>query len=623
MKVPQLVPWIGEEEYKALASCFENNWITEGPKTKEFEERLLALTGAKYGVFAPNGTLAIYLGCRALGIGSDDEVIVPDFTFIASATAVEMTGAMPVFIDVNKKNFQIDLSDADRLINKHTRAIMPVHIYGASVDMEPVLKFARRYKLKVIEDAAEAIGVYRNGVHAGTFGDVGCFSFFADKTITTGEGGFVVTDNKEIYESLLYLRNQGRIDRGSFIHPEIGYNFRTTDFHSALGLIQLRKLKKIIKRKRTNLESYKKLLNGVAEVTFFEPDEGSEWVPFRVPILAKQAHDLMNFLAEKDIMPRGFFYPLHRQPAFFYLKSEGRDPRLYDDSNFPNSIYGYEHGVCLPVFPTLTPEQIGYVCDTIKEFYGGKRNLFYKYYDVLFKDKNYAGETDQIFKISNHYGLGKAKKVLEIGCGTGNHTLHLMKGGIKKLIAIDTDLKMVEISQNKIKRSGKKNVRVFHTRVEELGEKGFDLSLALFNVVNYLSDERELTSFMKGVADALLSGGVFVFDCWNGVAAIKDPPGAKETSVKNAGETVSCLLTSETDLFNQVTTLNYNIKVTRGEEVTQSSFSFNQTLWTPMQIKSAVSRAGLEIVSVSPLGQVDQSAAETDWKIMFCVRKPR
>lgn len=363
MKVPQFSPWVGDEEYRAIASCFKANWITEGPKTREFEEKLLKLIGARYGVFAPNGTLAIYLGLRALGIGRGDEVIVPDFTFIGSATAVEMTGARPVFVDVNRKNFQIDVSSADKLVNKNTKAIMPVHIYGTVADMGKVSDFAKKHKLRVLEDAAQAIDVHRNGVHAGTSGAVGCFSFFADKTITTAEGGFIVTNDKKIYEKLLYLRNQGRIKRGTFIHPEIGYNFRLTDLQSAIGLVQLAKLKKIKARKEHILSWYKKLLRDVPGITFFEPDPEAEWIPFRVGILCQKAHKLMKFMKKRGIEPRTFFYPLHRQPCFNYLAKS---------RNFPNAVWGYKHGICLPTFPTLTDEQIAYVCDTIREFQNGR-----------------------------------------------------------------------------------------------------------------------------------------------------------------------------------------------------------------------------------------------------------
>lgn len=362
MKVPQFSPWIGQEEYKAIADCFEKNWITEGSKTKEFGEKLLQLTGAQFGVFAPNGTLAIYLGLRAMGIGPGDEVLVPDFTFIASATSIEMTGARPVFVDVNRDNFQIDLSGADKLVTEKTKAIMPVHIYGTVADMSAVMAFAKKHNILVIEDAAQAIGVYRDGKHAGTFGTVGIFSFFADKTITTGEGGFVVTDDEKIYDQLLYLRNQGRKERGSFIHPEIGYNFRMTDLQNAVGLVQLKKLEEIKKRKNHILNLYRELLANTPSITFFKPDEGSDWVPFRVGILVDRAQELMDFLKKYEIEPRTFFYPLHRQPA---LARFGQN----NDANFPNAIFGYEHGICLPTFPSLTDEQIIYICDTIKKFF--------------------------------------------------------------------------------------------------------------------------------------------------------------------------------------------------------------------------------------------------------------
>ena len=307
MKVPQFMPFIGEAEYQSMASCFEINWITEGPKAKEFTEKLLALTGAKYGVLAPNGTLALYLALKAAGIEAGDEVLVPDFTFIASATAVEMAGATPVFVEVNRENFQIDLTDAERARSVRTRAIMPVHIYGTICDMELVGAFARKHKLIVIEDAAQSIGVRYKGKHAGTFGDVGTFSFFADKTITTGEGGFIVTNSETIYEQLLYLRNQGRKERGSFIHPEIGYNFRMTDLQCAIGLTQLAKLEEIISIKTKLKDKYIELLNDIAEVTFFKPEKNSNWIPFRVGILCERAHELMEFMKSKEIETRSFF----------------------------------------------------------------------------------------------------------------------------------------------------------------------------------------------------------------------------------------------------------------------------------------------------------------------------
>ena len=367
MKVPQFLPYIGDHEYRAISSCFEDNWITEGPKAKVFSEKLLELTGAKYGVFAPNGTLAIYLALKAAGIGQGDKIIVPDFTFIGTANAVEMTGAIPVFADVNKENFQIDVSKAGGLVTSQTKAIIPVHIYGTSANMKEVMDFANKHKLKVIEDAAQAIGIHYKKKHTGTFGDAGCFSFFADKTITTGEGGFIVTDDEHIYNQLLYLRNQGRKDRGTFIHPEIGYNFRMTDIQCAIGLAQLEKLAEIKNLKNEILKQYKNGLSTVDEVSFFIEEKNADFIPFRVGILCLRAQKLMEYMKIKDIEPRTFFYPLHRQPC--YVKHPSMKKREMDDSLFPNAIYGYEHGICLPTFPSLTKEQINYVCNTIKSFY--------------------------------------------------------------------------------------------------------------------------------------------------------------------------------------------------------------------------------------------------------------
>jgi perosamine synthetase len=368
-KVLQFAPYLGEDEYGALRSCFELNWITEGPQSEEFLTRLRALSGAKYAVLAPNGTLALYLGLRALGIGPGDEVVVPDFTFMGSATAVEMTGATPVFCDIDRETLQAGVAHFEAAITPRTRAIMPVHIYGMTCAIGPLTDFARGRKLLVIEDAAQAIGVYYRGRHAGTFGDVGCFSFFADKTITTGEGGLIVTDNERYYESLRLLRNQGRMDRGSFIHPAIGYNFRMTDLQAAIGLVQLSKLDEIKARKQALLATYRERLDKISQVRFVSVTPESTYIPFRVAIYAERATELMKFMEGRGIQSRTFFYPLHRQPAFAYLRDDPARRAQFDDARFPGALYAFEHGVCLPSFPSLPMDDLHYVCDAIRAFY--------------------------------------------------------------------------------------------------------------------------------------------------------------------------------------------------------------------------------------------------------------
>ena len=362
--IPQFKPYIDQKEYESIKSCFDENWITEGPKSKEFVNKLLKMMGVKYGVLAPNGTLSLYMALKSLGIGKGDEVIVPNFTFIASANAIEMVGAKPIFCDVQEIDLHIDLEKAKKLITKKTKAIMPVHIYGMACDMDSVIKFSKKHKIKIIEDAAQSIDVKWNGKQAGTFGDVGSFSFFADKTLTTGEGGLVVTNDEDIYNKLLFLRNQGRINRGSFIHPEIGYNFRMTDIQSAIGLVQLSKLEEISNKKIKILSYYKKYLNPTIKI--IEPLSGSTHIPFRVCIIVNGGSKfLMDFLKTKAIKPRTFFYPLNKQPC--YSKKSFWE-FLFRKHDYSVSEKLYNEGVCLPSWVGITEDEIKFICEQINSF---------------------------------------------------------------------------------------------------------------------------------------------------------------------------------------------------------------------------------------------------------------
>ena len=245
-------------------------------------------------------------------------------------------------------------------------------------------------------------------------------------------------------------------------------------------------------------------------------------------------------------------------------------------------------------------------------------NLFYRYYDALFHDKDYTSETNLIFELSRKFGIASPRKLLEVGCGTGNHTQELAKRGIP-LVSIDIDKNMAALAKEKIKQS---HVRIEHTRIEDLQDKNFDVIMALFNIVTYIPTVPELISFMDGVAARLRRRGIFVFDCWNGVAAMKDPPRVKKVSVRHDNKTIDCTITPKTDFFNQITTLTYDFKVTDGSKIEKDSFSIPQILWTPMQIRWAVEQSGLEVVLCSPFLGIKRPATQDDWKIMFCCRKP-
>jgi len=369
LKIPQTRPTIGDEELAQLRGVIGDTWLTEGPRSAAFSERLNAVIDTPFGVLAPNGTLALVLGLMGLGIGPGDEVIVPDTTFIGSANAVVMVGATPILVDVDPEHYCICPERAAAAVTDRTRAIMPVHMFGGCADMTAIMALAARHDLLVIEDAAQALGVSWNGRPAGSIGDVGCFSFFADKTITTGEGGYVTCRDEKVYERLRLLRNQGRFDRGSFIHPAIGYNFRITDMQAAIGLAQLDRLDTLVAGKARVLSRIREGLADVPEVRIVGPQAGSTFVPFRTVLIGDRIDALAGHLENAGIQTRSFFYPLHRQPCFMEVPDRLGGAARLDDALFPNAIHGFDHGMCLPVFPTLTDREVDHMTAAIRKFY--------------------------------------------------------------------------------------------------------------------------------------------------------------------------------------------------------------------------------------------------------------
>ena len=363
-KITQTEPYVGQEELSNLIRVIENKWLTEGPFSKEFLSIIKEFTGSKHALLTNNGTIALYLALKAIGIKAGDEVIVPDFTFNASGSSVFFAGGKPVFIDVDENTFNINVEKIEELITARTKAIMPVHVYGQSADMDPILELAEKYQLKIIEDAAQGYGVFYKGKHTGTIGDVGTISFFADKTVTTGEGAVILTNSDALYEKLRCLRNQGRLSSGSFLHEEMGMNFRVTDLQSAVGVAQLRKFRNIEEIKLNNLNTYKELLGRMPGIEFQKEAGYSNIVPFRASIKVKNLSNLMSYLEDCGIQTRGFFYPLHRQPCFNYLD--------YKENDFPIANKLNATGLSLPVHCGLSRDDVLYVCDAIKRFYAKK-----------------------------------------------------------------------------------------------------------------------------------------------------------------------------------------------------------------------------------------------------------
>jgi perosamine synthetase len=356
-KITQIQPWFDEEELNGTAACIDARWLTEGPQAAEFLAGIQRETGAQHAVLAPNGTLGLFLALLAADLPRDSEILIPSFTFYASASSAVFAGLRPVFVDADPNTFNLDVSALESLVTERTSAIMPVHIYGHSAPLDEICEFAAKHKLTVIEDAAQAYGVTYRGRHAGTWGDLGVISFFSDKTITTGEGGVVLTGNTDLYEKLRLLRNQGRPHSGTFVHDSLGMNFRITDLQCAVGNAQLRKFPQIMAGKQAKHARYIDNLSGVPGLRFMQVQPGSNHVPFRFALLSEHKDEVTEALEKAGIQTRGFFYPLHLQPAL----------RQYAQGPLPVAEELSAKGLCLPVHNGLSDADIDGICAIIRD----------------------------------------------------------------------------------------------------------------------------------------------------------------------------------------------------------------------------------------------------------------
>ncbi len=357
-------PIIGKEEYKFIKLVFKNNFPNEGKLTIEFENKLAKLLKVKHVVAVNNATSAMFLSLKALGIGKGDEVIVPDLTFIATANAVEMAGAKAILVDVDPKTLNINVNDAKKEITKNTKVIIPVHVSGRPSDMNSIVKLAKDRKIYIVEDAAEAFMSKYKNKFLGTFGIAGCFSLSPAKTITTGQGGFITTNNTAYYKKIKELKDQGRPKRGTGgddIHNSIGFNFKFTDLQAAVGLGQLTQLDKRIAHIRMIYRIYEKELEDVKEITIFPFDIKSGELPQWIDAHANNREGLLGFLSKNNIDFRRLWHPIHKQIP--YKKS---------DKNFPNSIKMSPKSFWLPSAFVLTESDVKKVCILIKKFYDYK-----------------------------------------------------------------------------------------------------------------------------------------------------------------------------------------------------------------------------------------------------------
>ena len=362
--IPVCEPFLSDKELENVVDCLRTNWISsKGKYISEFEEKFSAYCGAKYGITTTSGTTALHLALQSLGIGKGDEVIVPTFTMASTVFAVVYGGAKPVLVDSEPETWNINVEKIEEKITSRARAIMPVHIYGHPVDMNPVLRIAEDHKLYVIEDAAEAHGAEYKGKKVGALGHIGCFSFYANKIITTGEGGMVVTNSPNLAEKARSLKDLAFSREKRFLHTDIGFNYKMTNLHAAIGVAQMERIDELADRRRKNASLYINMLKDMKGITLPVEKEWAKNVYWMFSILvgdefAMDRDALMQELWNKGIETRTFFIPMHEQPVFQRIG-------LFAGESYPIAEHLSRKGLYLPSGSGLLEDEIRYICATM------------------------------------------------------------------------------------------------------------------------------------------------------------------------------------------------------------------------------------------------------------------
>jgi len=373
MKIPLFKIYWDEDDVKAVTKSIKRgkNWAA-GPKIEEFEKKLAEYLGVKYVVTFNSGTSALHCVLIAYNIGEKDEVIVPSFTFIATANAVLMVGAKPVFADIEEERYGLDPEDVRKKITSKTKAILPVHYGGCPCKIGELKAIAKENNLLLIEDAAESFGAKENGQLVGTFGDSAMFSLCQTKVFTTGEGGFIVTDSRDIYEKLKLLRSHGRAESGDYFNSGefmeyvcLGYNFRMPDMVAALGISQLKKVNTLINIRRKHAEYMTSILSGIKEIIIptFPSNIFHVFQEYYIRVQSgqKTRDELKKYLAEKGIGTRISFPPIHKSK--FYKEILGYNNKLEKTEEISACA------LTLPLYPSLTKEEMDYIANEIKNFF--------------------------------------------------------------------------------------------------------------------------------------------------------------------------------------------------------------------------------------------------------------
>jgi len=368
-------PWITQKEIDYVTDAVTNAWYENANIYHErFEKAFAEYIGVKFAISLPSCLSAIHLSLLSLGIGPGDEVIVPDVTWIATSAPISYIGATPVFADIDEKTWCLSAESFEKLISPKTKAVIPVELYGNIPDMNTIRNIAQKHKIVIIEDAAEAIGSEYKGHKAGSFGDTGVFSFHGSKTLTTGEGGMLVTNKEDIFHLCLFLRDHGRKPRKPgdkmFWNTEVAYKYKMSSMQAALGLAQLERIDELVERKRQIFNWYQSELGNIQGITLNYEAPNTKNTYWMVTVILDEKfrfkkEELISLMSEKNIDCRPFFYPLSSMPAYKDLKqvtqAQQRNKNAYKISPY---------GINLPCGMNMTKEKVSYVCEALKSVLG-------------------------------------------------------------------------------------------------------------------------------------------------------------------------------------------------------------------------------------------------------------
>ncbi|MFQ5443310.1 MAG: DegT/DnrJ/EryC1/StrS family aminotransferase [Nitrospinales bacterium] len=362
--IPVCEPLLRGNEEKYVSQCIQSNWISSaGQYIVGFESAFAKVCGARYAVSTTSGTTALHLTLVTLNIGAGDEVIIPTFTMIATANTVRYTGAKPILVDSESRTWNIDVDKIEEKITDKTRAIMPIHTYGHPCDMDKIMALAKKYDLFVVEDAAEAHGAMYKGKMAGSIGDAACFSFYANKILTTGEGGMIVTNKEELYKKAANIRDHAFSNERHFWHKYMGFNYRMTNLQAAVGLAQVERFDELVACRIKNAERYNERLQDVEGLTLPPQTDGIKNVYWMYSLTVEDSFgisrdELRIRLAKRGIETRTFFIPIHLQPIYFE-ENKG--------DAFPVAEELCRKGLYLPSSSGLTEKEIEFICLSVKE----------------------------------------------------------------------------------------------------------------------------------------------------------------------------------------------------------------------------------------------------------------